>query len=119
MSDSEIRRLEDRIEAVNREGQLRLDLAMTRIEGAIGRIEEQNSSIHREVHGQRDDTRALRATVDQQKYWVIGTGVAVALGLGALVVGVKQIWIAGVQTGQVIQSAPAGTTASPSGQRTH
>jgi hypothetical protein len=93
----EVQRLEDRIDGVNREAQLRLDVAMARIEGLIARIMEQNSSMRETIAAQRAESRV-------QFQWIIGGVLAVGLGLGGLLVGVKQVWTAGVQSGQSLQS---------------
>lgn len=40
MSEADIKRLEERIEAISREGQLRLDATIARLEGTLGVISE-------------------------------------------------------------------------------
>jgi hypothetical protein len=101
MSDSEVRRLEDRIDAVNREGQLRLDAAMARIDGTVARIGDQVSAI-------RQDISEQRATSKAHFQWllavIIGAALTLLVGLGGLVVGLEQIWTAGVQSGQTLHT---------------
>lgn len=83
MSDSEVRRLEDRIDAVNREGQLRLDAAMARIDGKIDTIAVTLVSMQNELRSTR---------VDQKMHfqWLVGIVLAVGLALGAAVVALSQ-----------------------------
>src|SRR5208282_36358 len=101
MPDSEVRRLEDRIEAVNREGQLRLDAAMARIDGAVARIGDQVAAIRQDISEQKTTSKAhfqwLMAVI-------IGAALTLLIGLGGLVVGLEQVWTAGVQSGQTLHT---------------
>ena len=96
-NQSEIRRLEDRIDAVNREGQLRLDVSMAKIQNAIDRIADQTGRIAQDVIEQKVISRS-------QFQWlsglVIGSALTAFLGTASLLLGAKQIWSAGVQVGQ-------------------
>lgn len=120
--DKDVRRLEDRIDAVNREGQLRLDVAMARIEGHIARIGEQTTAIRQEMAEQRQDARALRTEVAADisasvivtrswGAWIIGTVVALAVAGVTIDIGLRQVWIGGVQIGQSSQALTAGSGA--------
>ena len=106
MSDADVRRLEVIIEAVNREGQLRLDAAVARIEAALARVEAQNALLTGQNTTLTDEIREIKNTQRTQFQWLVGVMVAVGIGLGALYVGIKQVWVAGVQVGQTMQARP-------------
>lgn len=109
MSDSEIRRLEDRIDAVNREGQLRLDATMARIEARFQAIDARFDLVLSQLASLNDKVAASRT----QFQWLAALILTVGLGLGGLIVGMKQVWVAGVQTGQVMQAAPPSGALAP------
>lgn len=122
MDDKDVRRLEDRIAASEKQSQLRLEVVVERIEGAVTRIADQVGAIKQEMQEQRTDSRALRSEVSQVTasvraeisgqlenhkaterahfHWIMGTIVAVGLAGAALVASVNQIWGSGVQVGQ-------------------
>jgi hypothetical protein len=101
MDDADIRRLEDRIDGVNREGQLRLDAAMARIDGAVVRISDQVTAIRQDISEQRVTSKAYFQWLMSV---IIGAALTLLLGLGALVVGLEQVWTAGVQSGQTLHT---------------
>lgn len=121
---AETRRLEDRIAAAEEKAQLRLEASMARIDGKLEAITAaiaaardeaketraalQNQSV--EIRSQGRDTRAL----------VIGAALAILFGIAATLIGLKQVWVGGVQVGQAgvqnqTPSAPpaANTPTSP------
>ena len=134
VEDVEVRRLEERITNSERLGEARLETAMARIETSLVRISEQTISMRQELQEQRADARSLRSelhselatglsqfdgrlTYDRAEartrhLWLMGTLIAGFVGLGGLLVGVKQIWIAGVQSGQTLQSGPSQVSSS-------
>ncbi len=132
VDDSDVRRLEERIEAISREGQLRLELALARIEVSTGRIIEQTSAMRQELQEQRADARSLRSEVRDDIAsasavtrswggWIIGTIIVVATLLIAVEFGLQQFWASGVQVGQAMhngdpvapQPAPSSQTVTP------
>jgi len=209
MEDKDVQRLEDRIAASEERGQLRLELAMTRIDGKLDAIVQSIQEVSRfssaqatesaaRYHELRDTVstqaaesvarfRDLQTTVSAQatesaarhrdlqssvsaqaaesgarhrdlqssvsaqaaessaryrelqkessaryrelRNTIIVTGVAVVFGIAATLIGLKQVWVGGVEVGlplgQAIQmqaatgSAPAASSAAaPSGQPT-
>ena len=58
--DKDIQRLDDRIDSLSREGQLRLEAVLARLEGQFGRIVDQTAAMRQELSAQRDDARAQR-----------------------------------------------------------
>jgi hypothetical protein len=101
MSDSEIRRLEDRIDAVNREGQLRLDAAMARIDGSVARIGDQVAAVRQDISEQK---AASKAHFQWLIAVIVGAALTLLIGLGGLVIGLEQVWTAGVQSGQTLHA---------------
>jgi hypothetical protein len=111
MDDKDVQRLEDRIAASEERAQLRLEKMMERVDGGLARITDQTTAIRQELHEQRQDSRTLRSELHQQLeehrvterthfHWVIGTTLAVGLGLAALILSGWQIWGSGAQFGQ-------------------
>ena len=161
MDDKDVRRLEDRIEAAEERGRLRLDTAMARTDGKLDTIASLLQEFGRQLHefgqqmraqasefAQRMDAQSqdlrgrmdaqsqdLRGRLDAQsvevgrkfdestrrydtlsaematrhrdlRNTVIATGLVVLFGVIGTLIGLKQVWIGGVQVGQSIQ-APA------------
>lgn len=109
VDDKDVRRLEDRIDSVNRESQLRLDAAMAKIDGkldvisnAIAELAFGNSEIKSDVKGIATETSARFRDL---RTLIIGTGVVIIFGVLTIMIGLKQVWIGGVQVGQVSQEA--------------
>lgn len=114
MDDKDVRRLEDRIEAVNREGQLRLEAVMAKIDGKL-------ETITAAVAASRDEVKETRAALLTQgaeirsqgrdtRALIIGAALAVLFGIAATLIGLKQVWVGGVQVGQAgVQSQTAPT----------
>jgi hypothetical protein len=91
VEDKDVRRLEDRIDAVNREGQLRLDAVMAKIDGKLDGLSAVVGTI-------RDQTRDI-------KNLVIGSVFVILFGVLGILIGLKQVWVMGVQVGQTIPHA--------------
>jgi hypothetical protein len=96
MEDKDVQRLEDRIEAAEERGRLRLEVAMARIDGKLdglaSSIQETNRLSTTQASESAARHRELRNTV-------IATGLAVHFGIVATLIGLKQVWIGGVQVG--------------------
>jgi hypothetical protein len=99
MDDKDVQRLEDRIDAVNREGQLRLDAAMARIDGKFDVITASLAE--------------LRDGIGSTRTLVIGSAFVVLFGVLGILIGLKQVWIGGVQVGQTIQTTAAPAQPKP------
>ncbi|KXU93327.1 hypothetical protein AD928_09150 [Acetobacter cerevisiae] len=91
--DSEIRRLEDRIEAVNREGQLRLDAAMARIDG---KFDAMMASIQNMDHS----ISQTAERVSGMKSIIIGTAIATVIAIVGAVFAGQALWASGFSSGQ-------------------
>lgn len=111
--DADIRRLEDRIDAVNREGQLRLDAAMAEIRGNISLILERTDSI-------KGDVAAARQSETQHFQWLAGLIVASVLAsilaIGGFAYSAKSLWASGFSSGQTDRPA---MISSPAPQSAH
>jgi len=130
MDDKDVRRLEDRIEAVNRESQLRLEVTLARIETSTARIIEQTAAMRQELQEQRADARALRSEVRADiagasdvtrswGTWIIATILVVVALLTGVELGLRQFWASGVQVGQAMHSSdPVAPQSTPSSQVT-
>ena len=110
MSDADVRRLEDRIDAVNREGQLRLDVVMARIDGKLDVIATGMAAIGGDLTQMKG---ALTTSVasNELRYrdlrtLIINSAIAGVIAVAATLIALKQVWIGGVQVGQMSQSAP-------------
>lgn len=109
MSDTEVRRLEDRIDAVNREGQLRLESMVARTDTKFAEMLGEMRTGFASINGRLDHLEKtgvdVKATISNVKTTVIGTGIGVlALTLAALSYG--QAWFGiGVSTRDVVKSA--------------
>jgi len=70
MDDKDVVRLEDRIEALGRESQLRLELAMSRIDAKFETIVQSLAALQNELTGQRvalnEQGVSFRAALDEQ-----------------------------------------------------
>ena len=122
VDDKDIRRLDDRIDSVSREAQLRLEAVLARLEGQFGRIADQTAAMRQELSAQRDDARAQRIELNEAiassvavtRSWamrIIGSiFVVAAIGI-AVDIGLRQVWVVGVQVGQAasVASTPAST----------
>lgn len=114
MEDKDVQRLEDRIEATEERGRLRLEVAMTKIDSKLDGL----AMAIQEV-GRLSSAQAAESTVRYRELrnTVIVTGVAVLFGIGAILIGLKQVWIGGVQVGlplgQVMQGQQAPLAATP------
>lgn len=104
--DAEIRRLEDRIDAVNREGQLRLDAVMARIEGKFETIAEQNRNMEISLTAIRQDVAGTRSTIKN-------TALASVLAIAGIVFAGIALWGGGFSSGQA-DRPPAITSPSTS-----
>ncbi|MCG0998748.1 hypothetical protein [Acetobacter persici] len=93
MSEPEIKRLEDRIDAVNREGQLRLDAVMARIEGKFETIAEQNRNMESSLAAIRQDVSGTRSTIKN-------TALASVLAIAGIVFAGIALWGGGFSSGQ-------------------
>lgn len=120
-SDSDIRRLEDRIEASKRESDLRLELALTVLGGKLDTVaaglsaaQKDAAQDRRDASGARNEARDSARTWGQ---WIIASVVAVGVALAATAIGLTQVWIGGAQTGLSIRQLPPAaapsTTAKP------
>lgn len=103
MEDKDVRRLEDRIEASNREAQLRLDAVLARMDGKFDGISQSIADIKTSQAETRDSMRTWGT-------WIIATVLAVGLSMAGLFVGIKQVWIGGVQVGQSVSAAASPVT---------
>ena len=117
MEDKDVQRLEDRIAASDERAQLRLQLVTDRVEGTLTRIADQMTAMRGELQEHRADNRALRTEIAQNSKWIIGTVLATALALAALIIalyfGFGQIWASGVQTGQALPHASSAAAPKP------
>ncbi|WP_172493472.1 hypothetical protein [Gluconobacter oxydans] len=101
--DAEVRRLEDRIDAVNREGQLRLDAVMARIEGRFDTITQQNRHMESSIAAMSQDMKSIRSTI-------IVTALASVLAIAGVVYAGQALWAGGFSSGQ--SDRPAATQSS-------
>lgn len=115
MDDKDVLRLEDRIEALRRESDLRLDGVMTRIEAKIDQkflsIENQIKISNRNFEildkYSKDAVDASKSLRNSQIGWSITIIIAIIgsfIGISQVYIGMKQIWGTGVEVGQQIQS---------------
>lgn len=93
MSEPEIKRLEDRIDAVNREGQLRLDAAMARIDG---KFETMMASMQ---HMDQSISQAAER-ISGMKSIIIGTAIATVIAIVGAVFAGQALWASGFSSGQ-------------------
>lgn len=101
--DPEIKRLEDRIDAVNREGQLRLDAAMARIDGKFDKM--MASMQHMDQSMQEISSR-----VTGMRSIIFGTAIASVLAIVGAIFAGQALWASGFSSGQTDRpavSAPA------------
>ncbi|NLI27918.1 MAG: hypothetical protein GX413_11155 [Acetobacter sp.] len=93
MNDSEARRLEDRIDAVNREGQLRLDAAMARIDGKFDTMMVSMQHMESSMVAIRQDVSGTRSTIKN-------TALASILAIAGIVFAGIALWGGGFSSGQ-------------------
>jgi hypothetical protein len=123
MEDKDVQRLEDRIEASEERGRLRLELAMTRVDGKLDGLTAAIQEVSRLSSTQATEAAARHREL---RNTVIATGVVVLFGMLATLIGLKQVWIGGVQVGlplgqamQIQQTpAPSSVAPAPEPQRT-
>lgn len=106
MSDAEIKRLEDRIDAVNREGQLRLDAAMARIDGKFDTM--MTSMQHMEQSISQTAER-----ISGMKSIIIGTAIATVIAIVGAVFAGQALWASGFSSGQTDRAAVTSTPNTP------
>jgi hypothetical protein len=104
VDDKDVVRLEDRIEALGRESQLRLELAMSRIDAKFETIQQSLASLQTGLAEQRASLRGLYGLVAGAWITIIVAVVGSALGATAL-------WGGGFQAGQAERAlvAPQNT----------
>jgi len=140
MDDKDVLRLQDRIDASEERGRLRLDASMARIDGKLDTVSTLLQEITKQSSMQATESAARyrdlstivagQASESAARYrdlrnTVIATGLVVLFGIAAILIGLKQVWIGGVQVGvpvgQAIQastptsSAPTPPSQTPSG----
>jgi hypothetical protein len=104
MDDKDVVRLEDRIEALGRESQLRLELAMSRIDAKFETIQQGLASLQTGLDEQRASLRGLYGLVAGAWITIIVAVVGSALGATAL-------WGGGFQAGQAERGLAAPQSA--------
>ena len=114
MEDKDIQRLEDRIEAAEERGRLRLEVAITKIDGKLDSLAASIQDVSRFSSAQAAESAARHREL---RNTIIATGLAVIFGIVSMLIGLKQVWIGGVEVGlplgQAIQAQPF-TPAMPS-----
>lgn len=107
MSESEIKRLEDRISHTDQIGQVRLEKAMADINGKISLILERTDGI-------KADISASRASETQHFQWLAGLMVAsvlaTILAIGGFAYSAKSLWAGGFSSGQADRVQAAAPT---------
>jgi hypothetical protein len=89
VTDPEIRRLEDRINSVDREGQLRLEKAMAEVNGTMKVILERTDGMKSSI----DALGSLKTTI-------IVTAVASVIAMAGCVLAGESLWGSGFSSGQ-------------------
>lgn len=102
VTDPEIRRLEDRIGSVDREGQLRLEKSMAEVNGTMKVILERTDGMKSSL----DALSSLKATV-------IITAIASVIAMAACVLAGEALWGAGFSSGQSDRGAPLPISSTP------
>jgi hypothetical protein len=100
MDDKDVVRLEDRIEALGRESQLRLELALAPINAKFETIQASLSSLHA---GQSE----LRASLRSLYGLVAGAWITIIVAVVGSALGATALWGGGFQAGQAAHTAAA------------
>ena len=103
MDDKDTKRLEDRIEAVNREGQLRLDAAMARIDGKFDTMMASMQHMDQSVSQTAERISGMKSII-------IGTAIATVIAIVGAVFAGQALWASGFSSGQT--DRPAVTSGS-------
>ncbi|MGX7346375.1 hypothetical protein ACWM9A_10825 [Acetobacter pasteurianus] len=106
VEDSVVRRLEDRIESVNREGQLRLDAAMARIDGKF------NTMMTSMQHMEQSTSQAAER-ISGMKSIIIGTAIATVIAIVGAVFAGQALWTSGFSSGQTDRPPASSATGNP------
>lgn len=96
MDDKDVTRLEDRISSSEERAQLRLEVAMAKIDGKLDLISANFVDVKvtlAEVRTQGRETRNV----------IIIAAAAIISGVLGVEIALRQVWIGGVQVGQVSQ----------------
>ncbi|MFS8371345.1 hypothetical protein [Acetobacter indonesiensis] len=106
VEDSEVRRLEDRIDSVNREGQLRLDAAMARIDGKF------DTMITSMQHMEQSISQSAER-ISGMKSIIIGTAIATVIAIVGAVFAGQALWASGFSSGQTDRPAVVSAPNAP------
>ncbi len=133
MDDKDVVRLEDRIEALGRESQLRLELAMSRIDAKFETILHGLATLQTDLTGQRaaltEQGASLRAALDEHRVanraalddlrgsmrglygLVVGAWITIIVAVVRSALGATALWGDGFQAGQAERAlvAPQNT----------
>ncbi|MBB2157044.1 hypothetical protein HLH33_12105 [Gluconacetobacter diazotrophicus] len=114
MEDADVRRLEDRIDAVNREGQLRLDASMARMDGkidaALARIDGKFDRMMASMQHMDQSMSEISSRVTGMRSIIFGTAIASVLAIVGAIFAGQALWASGFSSGQTDRpsiSAPA------------
>ena len=128
MEDKDVQRLQDRIDAAEERGRLRLELAISRtdakLDGLSASLQDLKTSIQelgRQSTAQAAESAAQNRELSHEfdarhrelRTLIISVGVAIFLGLGALFIGLMQVWVGGVQVGVPLGQASQAQTDRP------
>ena len=110
MDDKDTKRLEDKINHVNEMAQLRLDSAMTRIDGKFEAILQANQQMRENITVIASDIKSIRSTV-------ILTAIASVIAIIGCIFAGEALWAGGFSSGQADRalqtSAPSPTIQTP------